>query len=172
MLYEVITSTAPECIVLMIESYNYGLFELELTKMNFAPRQMQVKVINGSNVTHRDFNPGLSYGGIIKGDNNSVASISINESFVTGLICNDKGNFVLGAKKDEYNRYSDDYIFYNDRDLKNKNNFKCDVDDYAPIHQKGLDLRQAIRITSYNVCYTKLLRIVIRIPVVFIFLCP
>jgi len=78
--------------------------------------------------TRVSFIPGISYTGIIKGKENSMASISIFDNFVMGLVTDESGNYVLGSIKDENNDYTDEYVFYNDNDLKILNSFKCDVE--------------------------------------------
>ncbi len=65
---------------------------------------------------------GVYYKGIIKGDAESLVSISIIEGEVSGIISNNEGNFVLGKIKK-----SDNYIFYNDRELIEKPKFQCGV---------------------------------------------
>ena len=67
---------------------------------------------------------GVYYKGIIKGDAQSLVSISIVDGEVSGIISNNKGNFVLGKIVK-----SDNYIFYNDRELIEKSKFECDVKD-------------------------------------------
>ena len=137
-------NNSPKDIILRINAEGIADFELELTQVNIAPADLKLQIINSNSKNEVPFKQGLAYWGIIKGDNNSIASITIFEDCIMGLISNDNGNFVLGAKKDASGRITDDYIFYNDKDLVIKDNFKCDVDDYAPIHQKGLSLKKSI----------------------------
>ncbi|CAF3648354.1 unnamed protein product [Rotaria sp. Silwood1] len=44
-----------------------------------------------------------------------------------GVICDETGNYVLGSVKED-NVYTDNYIYYNDNDLKVLNKFKCAVE--------------------------------------------
>jgi hypothetical protein len=80
-----------------------------------------------------------------KGDNNSIASITITRNSVTGIISNHKGNFVLGPKKDETGKFTNDFVFYNDLDLVPKENFYCATDDFSSINKKGVELKNALR---------------------------
>lgn len=80
----------------------------------------------------RNFPDGLHYRGIIKGNDNSVVSVSIFENFIMGIISDSRGNHILGSVKDSDNSYSDNYIYYNDSDLKILSGFKCGTDDFDP----------------------------------------
>jgi hypothetical protein len=108
--------------------------ELELVQENIFSSGFEVRSMDGLKY---DYKPGLYYYGIIKGDNSSWASISIFENSVMGVISNNDGNYVLGTIKNDKNNPTNDYMFYNDRDLKVKNNFKCDVEDYYGKHFIG-----------------------------------
>jgi len=81
------------------------------------------KVLNAQNQEVK-VSKGVYYKGIIKGDAQSLVSISIVDGEVSGIISNNKGNFVLGKIVK-----SDNYIFYNDRELIEKSKFECDVKD-------------------------------------------
>jgi len=64
------------------------------------------------------------YRGIIRGNENSVVSLSIFENEVAGIISSEKGNLVLGKLKD-----NPQIILYNDKDLKARPKFDCDTPD-------------------------------------------
>lgn len=69
---------------------------------------------NGIDITNEvDF--GKHYRGIIAGNPNSLVSISVFESQISGFISNDEGNYTIGKLEDSEN----DHIIYFDTDLKN-----------------------------------------------------
>ncbi|NBB18407.1 hypothetical protein GVN20_03480 [Runella sp. CRIBMP] len=65
---------------------------------------------------------GIFYKGIIKGDDNSLASLALINGELSGFIANQKGTYVLAKLKNESN-----YIFYNDNELVEKPIFNCNV---------------------------------------------
>lgn len=77
---------------------------------------------------------GKYYHGIIKGDDQSMASISIIDGEIGGLVSWKKGNFNL-VKENK----SSLYTFYNERDLNKKPDFNCFTDD-SQIKAMGQDL--------------------------------
>ncbi len=102
--------------------------ELELTKSSPLSNDFILSGIDNSGKRTESYTSGLHYNGKIKDNDNSIASVSIFEDFVMGIVSDESGNYILGCIKNSDNSYSDNYIFYNDNDLKIKNNFKCGVD--------------------------------------------
>ncbi|MCB0721492.1 MAG: T9SS type A sorting domain-containing protein [Ignavibacteriae bacterium] len=105
-----------------------GNVQLELTKVNIFDKDFRVTSINNGVVKRENYTPGVHYRGIIKGDINSLVSISIFPEFVMGVVSNDNGNYNLGSVKDNDGNNTDQYIYYNDRDRVEKSDFKCGVD--------------------------------------------
>ncbi len=101
--------------------------QLELIEQKVFSDNSNVYKLEGNTKTKVDYTPGISYTGIIKGKEHSLASISIFNDFVMGVISDETGNYVLGSVMDGSN-YTDNYIFYNDNDLKVLNKFKCSID--------------------------------------------
>ncbi|MEO8209885.1 MAG: M12 family metallo-peptidase, partial [bacterium] len=101
---------------------------LELTQS--FPTSVDFSIVSKSGKNDANYIQGLHYKGIIKGNETSIASVSIFRDFAMGIISDETGNYVLGCIKDPDNNYSDKYIFYNDRDISVKNKFRCRVDDY------------------------------------------
>src|SRR3990172_10972895 len=102
-------NNSPKDIILRINAEGIADFELELTQVNIAPADLKLQIINSNSKNEVLFKQGLAYLGIIKGDNNSIASITIFEDCIMGLISNDNGNFVLGPKKDATGKITADY---------------------------------------------------------------
>lgn len=111
--------------------------ELELTQS--FPVSDDFSIFGKSGKKAMKYLNGLHYKGIIKGKENSVASISIFKNHVMGIISDETGNYVLGSVKNSDNTYSDEYIFYNDADLVSKNKSKCGVDDYGEKLIRSID---------------------------------
>lgn len=101
--------------------------QLELIEQKVFSENSSVYKLEGNTKTKVDYTPGLSYTGIVKGKEHSMASISIFNDFVMGVISDETGNYVLGSVL-EAGQYTDNYILYNDNDLKVLHNFKCSLD--------------------------------------------
>ncbi|HAX48263.1 MAG TPA: M12 family metallo-peptidase [Ignavibacteria bacterium] len=99
-----------------------GSIELELCQVNFIPDNFRITTSDGKT---EEYKRGLYYQGIIKGENNSMAAISIFENEVIGIVSTDGGNYNLGAMLNDNN----EYIYYNDRNLRTPFNFNCDTED-------------------------------------------
>ncbi len=108
-------------IILNIPSAN-GNVELELSRVNFIPDDFKIVTSDGRT---EQYSRGLYFQGIIKNDKNSMAAISIFENEVIGIVSTNEGNYNLGALLNDNN----EYIYYNDRNLLKKFDFKCDVED-------------------------------------------
>ncbi len=103
--------------------------ELELTRSYPLSSDFKLFSINNNGKVKVNYNEGIHFSGIIKGNEKSIASVSIFENFMMAVISDENGNYVLGSVKDKDNSYTENYIFYNDSDLKILNKFKCGVDD-------------------------------------------
>ena len=64
------------------------------------------------------------YRGIVQDDENSIVAISFFEDEIMGMVCTGEGNYNIS--KDVQ---SGKHIFFNDRNLKEKNNFVCGTKD-------------------------------------------
>jgi len=116
------------CVNFILPTGNGKNIELELARVNILSGNFKLTATEKFGKEALDYKPGLYYRGIIKGDNNSVAAISIFDDFVIGLISNNDGNLVL-CPQDKMLVNRNDYILYNDRDLLIKSGFKCGVGD-------------------------------------------
>ena len=114
----------PRYLTLPIADGQGGVIELELAQVNiFAPG---FKVTTSTGETYED-NYGIHYRGIIKGNPQSLASISIFKNEVMGIFSTKAtGNIVLGRLGG--NNPSDRHVLYDDRNLKARPNFSCDVE--------------------------------------------
>ncbi|MBZ0202099.1 MAG: T9SS type A sorting domain-containing protein [Ignavibacteria bacterium] len=124
-----LNSSKPETITLMLKGPNNKDIEAELVKVNPYPEGIKVRSIGNGQVKEENFNQGNFYSGIIKGDENSIVSLSVFENNVMGIFSTDNGNFVLGALKDDKKNLTSEYILYNDLDVITKPGFECGSGD-------------------------------------------
>jgi hypothetical protein len=101
-------------------------------KMELVRRQLLTDdftvVASHSNGQPVDYQPGVYYRGIIDGDSESLAAISLFEDEVIGVISTKKeGNRVLG--KTSHDPKTDAYIFYREDDLLIEHGFTCETED-------------------------------------------
>ncbi|MCB0728698.1 MAG: T9SS type A sorting domain-containing protein [Ignavibacteriae bacterium] len=71
----------------------------------------------------------VSYTGSVEGISNSLISITFSKDNVSGIMITTSSNFVLGKLKNTDGSYTDNYILYNESNLKKKNPFGCDTED-------------------------------------------
>lgn len=129
---DMLLKSRDENIVLEIPALSGKTMKLELTRVSVIENDFKAGTISGNgSVSQFDYKPGLYYRGIIKGDNESFASLSVFSDFVMAVISNREGNWNLSSLKGENSLYSENYVFYNDIDLIKHNDFTCGVDDLA-----------------------------------------
>ncbi|MEP7169386.1 MAG: hypothetical protein ABI855_08435, partial [Bacteroidota bacterium] len=124
-------SAAQNLVSLRSENLNFIIpsggnnIELELFQSNiFTP---DFTVVTASSNSPVNYNGGVHYWGIIKGDNASIAAISIFNDEVMGMISSPSiGNLVLGRME---NDKAGKHILYNMKDLKGVPHFECFTDD-------------------------------------------
>lgn len=120
-----------ENITLTVPVSETRTFTLELTQATILTDDFFVTEAKAKGIeTHLPYCRGIYYRGIIQGDNNSVAAISLFEGEVMGVIANNEGNFTLGKLKNK----TIDYVVYNDHHLTIQNPFTCATPDagYSP----------------------------------------
>jgi hypothetical protein len=134
--------------------------ELELyrSKIFSADFSVVTATNNGEPVNYQN---GIHYWGIIKGDNNSIAAISIFDDEVMGIISSADGNLVLGKLK---NDADGKHILYNDKNLKASNTTQCLTPDDNGIYSKKnlmnskVSMLNCIRLyweVNYDIFYDK-----------------
>ena len=128
-----------EHISLRIPVQKNKYIELELYKTKIISDNFVVRT-SSANESEKINEPGLFYRGIVKGDPQSLAAISVFENSIRGLIADAGGNYVLAQVSDS----DENYILYNDKKLKAKQDFDCDV-PYSDFS------RDSINIDSSNI---------------------
>lgn len=98
-----------------------GSFDLELYEVNLFSEGFAITTSDGQRYSNLG---GRHYRGIIRGDNSSLAAISIFNNDVMGMIVNNEGNHVLGKL---VNSPADEYVIYNDKYLASDNFPKCEA---------------------------------------------
>jgi hypothetical protein len=137
---------APEQMNFSIPAGSRKTLEIELVKVDIFDADFSV--IEHSTNQPVTIEKGLHYRGIIKGDQHSIAAISIFEDEVTGLFSSASlGNIVL-AKLNQKNNVND-YVLYNDENVVEALGAYCETPDngqgytrqqldYVPSSDKGV----------------------------------
>ncbi len=121
--------SGPETFELELPNGNQTPVILELVKHQLLTEDFTL-VTSTSNGQPVDYQPGNYYRGIVKGNANSIAAISIFEDEIIGVVSTSKdGNMVLG--RTDGTAKSANYIFYKEDDLLLENNFECGTDDMS-----------------------------------------
>jgi len=133
---EQLLSRRPESIVFRIPNGS-SIMELELTRVNVLTDDFKSGSLSGNGtVTYSNYTPGVYYRGIIKGDNESFASLSVFSDFVMAVASNGEGNWNLSSVKGANTMYSENYVFYNDASVINRKDFTCGVNDESGVFDK------------------------------------
>ncbi|MCU0346103.1 MAG: T9SS type A sorting domain-containing protein [Saprospiraceae bacterium] len=116
--------SAPAALEIELPNGGQKPIQLELVQHQLLTEDFSL-VTSESNGQPIDYQPGVYYRGIVKGDLNSIAAISIFEDEVIGVISTEKdGNLVLGRANGSV-KASANYIFYKENDLLLENSFEC-----------------------------------------------
>ncbi len=117
----------PEQLTLEIPTAD-GIVELDLVRAEiYSPGFVLVAASTDASVTHT---PGAHYRGIIAGQPNTLAAISIFPDEVMGFVSDSSGNHVLGKLEGSTN----EHIYYTDRDLIDPPVFACHTLDEGDGH--------------------------------------
>lgn len=102
-------------------------FEVDLVQYQILAPDFKVSTSSQKNV---EFKEGLFYRGIIRGDTNSVVSISVFDDEVFGVISNSEGNFDLGKIEG-----TQDYVLHKSDNLQQEIPFSCETADEPSIQR-------------------------------------
>ncbi len=121
--------SGPESLELELPNGDQKPLKLELVRHQLLTEDFTL-VTSTSNGQPVDYEPGVYYRGIVQGNENSIAAISIFEDEIIGVVSTQKeGNMVLG--RTDGTAKSANYIFYKEDDLLLENNFECGTDDMS-----------------------------------------
>lgn len=129
----------PEQVTFKIPDGHGNYVELEMYKVKVTTDDFKTGELTGTGTArYINYEPGLYYRGIVKGNVSSFASVSIFPDFVMAVFSNSEGNWNLASVRDEKNLYTNNYVLYNDVDLKSKHDFKCSVDDDSRFDKRSI----------------------------------
>ena len=94
---------------------------LSVVKTDISAEGFEVTKHDGNGISRVHYDEGLHYRGIIKGDLNSLAAVSIFNDEIVILFADNTGNYVVGKIRDN----SGKYLLYNDRDVLNPPPIEC-----------------------------------------------
>jgi disulfide oxidoreductase YuzD len=137
-----------KAITFVLPSATAGTIELELLKVNiYSP---DFTVITSSSDQPIENEKGVHYQGIVKGDPNTIAAISIFPNEIMGFYSTEEsGNVVLGRLGGI--NPNDRHILYATRDLKAKKDIACDTKDDKTILPHSAIRPQAVSPASKRV---------------------
>ena len=109
--------------------YQGRVFSLQLYKVNIFADGFHVDTNEKKSINYQK---GVYYRGIVKGDMNSIVSFNFFKNECNGIVSNTElSNLVIG-KLDKQNNLSD-YIIYRDEDLKIRNDSGCHTKEDSEI---------------------------------------
>jgi hypothetical protein len=118
-------SEKPSTMNFALPTANRGLVEVELVRVDLFSDEFAV--IESHTNAPAKVERGVHYRGLIKGQPNSIAALSIFDNDVMGMFSSNQGNFVMG--KLQGNRHQDKFIFYRDQDILSNLPLDCSMPD-------------------------------------------
>lgn len=108
-----------------------GLYkEIELIKVNVVTEDFKTGELSGDgSVKFVNYEPGVYYRGVITGEANSWAAVSVFKDYVMAVIASSDGNYNITPLKKNGRLLPGECVIYNDTRLTLKNNFECKTDD-------------------------------------------
>ncbi|PHN04427.1 zinc-dependent metalloprotease [Flavilitoribacter nigricans] len=145
---------SPETFTLNLPSAGRAPLEVELVRVNIFSENFKVRT--SSSPTPVEVETGLHYRGIIKGETESVAAVSIFENEVRGLFSSSRlGNLTLGRLPEQgRSPKAENYILYDDRPVAARQEFECGTPDDGPDYtvdelsytSRGRDANDCVRV--------------------------
>src|SRR6185436_9490079 len=126
-----VLNSRPENILFILPAIAGTNMELELYRSDIFTPGFSV-VTGSSNGQPVPYNGGIHYWGIVKGDNSSLAAISIFNDEVMGMGSSAAGNLILGKLK---NDPAADHILYREHDLNALPGAQCFTPDNNETHK-------------------------------------
>lgn len=134
----------PEAIKLELPSARQSKMEVELVRVNLFSSGFSVYESSASGPA--ELEGGLHYRGVLKGEEGSIASLSVFENELMGLVSSpSRGNLVLG--KLDGAEWNGEHVMYNDDELAHLQGVYCDTEDTgrsytadeltAPVEMRG-----------------------------------
>ncbi len=116
------------------------LIELELAKVELLVPEFSLNTRGTYPQTNIPFHQSVHYRGIIKNNDQSVATLSVTTEGVTAMFADESGTYELALLEDQ-----PEYILYRTKDLQKENPFSCHTDDIdmtpneeTPVSDRGV----------------------------------
>jgi hypothetical protein len=133
-----------QAVLLTLPFENGGTIALELVPAKNFSQDFQVH-LGSTGQRYEAYDKGTHFWGIVKGDQATLACISVYDQEVIGLISTANGQYVIGAVERDPQKT---HILYKDDDLKKETAFECETDD--ELHQIGKDIATGQRTGPTN----------------------
>ncbi len=114
--------SAPQALLFSIPTVVNEQLELELAQVEILAPGFTVSTNSQENVPYQ---PVVHYRGIIRGNPNSVASLSVSSSGIMGMVADENGTYELGQLEDG----SNNYVYYKTQNLKALSPNHCFAED-------------------------------------------
>ena len=121
---------APQALLFSIPTVDGEQLDLELAQVEILAPNFYVSTNTQNNVPYQ---AAVHYRGIVRGNPNSVASLSVTSSGVMGMVADEQGTFELGQMEDG----SGNYIYYKTQNLKALSPNTCFSDDESLVGDDG-----------------------------------
>lgn len=135
-----------EAITLSFDYTNGQVFELELTAADILAPGFKLGTKGTQAADEISYKPGLYYRGIIKGNNQSVASVSFFNNEIIAVFSDQTGNYNLGQIRNRPGVY----ILYNDQDQIQKPLIECATPFDMPVQKYSEKNDGGAGLTSVN----------------------
>lgn len=131
--------TAPLTVTFSIPNAYGENIELELVKVDLLAPGFSLGTLGADAQENLPYQPGIHYRGIMQGDPNSLASLSVFSDGLMAMMSDETGAYQLGKIEND----AVNYILYRKEDLKAESPFSCFADEDAvlPDAETGADDR-------------------------------
>ncbi|MCC7244170.1 MAG: fibronectin type III domain-containing protein, partial [Saprospiraceae bacterium] len=119
--FDALLHAAPAAMVLDLPTEDGGTATLELIKTDIKGTNFHVGTLGQNAQDAFPVHPDAHYRGVLRGDPNSVAAVSLTSSGFTGMYSNASGTWQIGEMEDD----SDRYVLYRTADLLGQNPAIC-----------------------------------------------
>lgn len=134
-----------QLITLELPTKSHGNIVLELYKTEVVSSEFKV-FASSDRENPYPYELGTYYWGTVKGDTESIASLSISSNGITGFIYSKGETFILGKLYQD----TEAYVLYKESDLLIQNMLGCDVDESK--HFIGQAMESSVRVADPNNC--------------------
>lgn len=120
-------NTAPLTLAFSVPTASGELLELELVKVELLSPDFALGTLGTNAQENVAYSGGIHYRGVIRGNPNSLASLSVFNDGLMASMTDENGTFQLGKMEEG----SGQYILYRKEDLKAASPFSCFADEEA-----------------------------------------